>query len=295
MLKLVAVVALVSGAVQNVAGQAHPASEPGRILIVEVDFGADTARVPTVDLRKGVLYWAEVVGSGIPVLEPLRGARRRAFIVPMEQGTESQRFQVSPLQSGPHSLLLEDRVPGSPVIVRLFEDVIGTERLRAKHERAFAIGVSLAVGLHTGLGIDSLGGADPRGGSGLEACLLLQSTGRFGTCLGGGRESFPDAGLNVGWLFLEERARLLYGQIFGGRATDLSAAIRVSKATGVGSRNVYPALVSFGVQATQHLATDGRRRGTSLLLGWQHGTLINAPHSKDRNADRVTVGVIWLP
>jgi tetratricopeptide (TPR) repeat protein len=265
----------------------------GRVGILEHRFGTDSSG-PTVDLKKGVVYWAELTGPGTPVLESVRG-RDAAFIVPIEEGSTPAHFQIYPRESGPHSVALVGRGSGSLATLRLYQDLSETNRIRDKRDRGVAIGFSFGGGRHTGLGIDSLGGAAPRGGVDWEGCVLLQSGDRFGTCAGAGRQTFPDADVTVGWLFLEERARLFSGDLFRGRTTDFGAVIRFSKAMGVGSRNVYPGLFGFGVLLTQHLASAGRRHGASLYWSWQHGQLHGAQHSKDRATDRFVVGMSWLP
>ena len=58
-----------------------------------------------------------------------------------------------------------------------------------------------------------------------------------------------------------------------------------------------PALFSFGLQVTQHLATEERRRGASLFIAWQHSTLGRAIETEPEmlRSDRFTAGVVWLP
>jgi hypothetical protein len=177
----------------------------------------------------------------------------------------------------------------------LYRDVAETERVRKEQDGGVMVGLMFAGGAHSGLGLDSVAGPNPRGGSNYEACLLMQSSDRFATCVGGARQYMPDYDEAVGWLFLEERARLFTVTPVGTHNTDVGVAVRLSKSLGVGTHAVYPSMLSFGVHVTQHLAGGGRRRGWSLVAGWQHGSLKGTHTSKDPVADQIVAGLIWIP
>ncbi|HKA60125.1 MAG TPA: hypothetical protein VKD28_16020 [Gemmatimonadales bacterium] len=265
-----------------------------RVLIAELHFGPDSAKTSRLELEKETIYWAEVVGRGTPLLTPVRGGRE-AFIVPVEDGKEPPRFQIYPYASGPHVVSLVDRDSAGVATVRLYRDVAETERVQKQQDRGVMVGLMFAGGAHSGLGLDSVAGPDPRGGSNYEACILMQSSDRFATCVGGARQYMPDYDEAVGWLFLEERARLFTATPVGTHNTDVGVAVRLSKSLGVGSRGIYPAMLSFGVHLTQHLAGGGRRRGWSIVAGWQHGSLKGTHTSQDPVADQLVAGLIWIP
>jgi hypothetical protein len=182
-------------------------------------------------------------------------------------------------------------------MLRLYRAVGVTRGVAERRDGGFALGVVVAGGVHSGYRLDPTGGAAPRGGSDLEACLLAETTDRLGTCLGLARQAFPDAGFSVTWAFIEERLRLASTTFLGGRRTDLGASLRYSAGFSVGPRAVDPALFSFGLQVTQHLATEERRRGASLFIAWQHSTLGRAIETEPEmlRSDRFTAGVVWLP
>jgi hypothetical protein len=264
-----------------------------RVLLVEVHFGRDSAGIPTLELEKGTVYWAEVVGRGTPSVKAVRSGRE-AFMVPVEEGSDPRRFQIYPFESGLHSMSLADQDSAGTATLRLYRDVAETERVRNVDDRGGVFGFLFAGGVHSGLALDSLAGASPSGGSNYEACLLMQSSDRFATCIGGMRQYLPDEDFVAGWLFLEERARLFSVRALGGHYTDLGVAVRLSKSMGVNGRNVYPGMLGFGVHVTQHL-TGGRRRGLSVVAGWEHASLKGEYTSKDPVTDQVVAGLIWVP
>jgi hypothetical protein len=265
-----------------------------RVFIAELHFGLDSARTSRLELEKGTIYWAELVGRGTPLVKPARGGRE-AFIVPVEDGKDPPRFQIYPYESGLHEVSLVDRSSAGIATLRLYRDVAETERVRKEQDGGVMVGLMFAGGAHSGLGLDSVAGPNPRGGSNYEACLLIQSSDRFATCVGGARQYMPDYDEAVGWLFLEERARLFTVTPVGTHNTDVGVAVRLSKSLGVGTHAVYPSMLSFGVHVTQHLAGGGRRRGWSLVAGWQHGSLKGTHTSKDPVADQIVAGLIWIP
>jgi hypothetical protein len=265
-----------------------------RVLIAELHFGPDSAKTSRLELEKETIYWAEVVGRGTPLVKPVRGGRE-AFLVPVEDGKAPPRFQIYPYHSGSYAVSLVDRDSAGIATLRLYRDVAETERVRKEQDGGVMVGLMLAGGAHSGLGLDSVAGPDPRGGSNYEACVLMQSSERFATCVGGARQYMPDEDEVVGWVFLEERARLFTLTPVGTHNTDVGVAVRLSKSLGIGSRGVYPGMLSFGVHLTQHLAGGGRRRGLSVVAAWQHGSLKGTHTSQDPVADQLVAGLIWIP
>lgn len=271
-----------------------------RVQLVELHFRRDSAGTPTLELDKETVYWAELEGRGTPLLQSMRNGRQ-AFLVPVDSGGEPRHFHIYPLESGLHSVSLVDSGGGggggSIAILRLYRDVAETERFRSKRDRedGVAFGFTFAGGVHTGLSFDSLAGTDPAGGSNYEACLYLQASDRFATCAGGARQYFPDEDVLVGWLFLEERARLFSARTLGDHTTDFGVALRLSKSTGVDGRNTYPSMLGFGLLITHHLAAAGRRGGLSVVAAWQHGLLKGAENSQDRVTDQFVAGLLWIP
>jgi len=290
-LAVIAVLALHVASAPLVRSQTVP-----RVLIAELHFGHDSAGTPTVELKKETVYWAEVVGRGTPVLKAVKSGRE-AFLVPVEDGSEPTpaRFHIYPMESGLHAVTLVDQDSAGTALLRLHRDVAETERVHRLNEEGGIIGLVFAAGVHSGLGLDSLAGPSPSGGSNYEACLLMQSSDRFATCVGGARQYMPDEDLLVGWLFLEERARLLTVRPLGNRNTDFGVAVRLSKSMGVGSRAVYPGMLSFGLHVRQHLNAGGHRRGLSGVMSWQHGALKGSYASKDPTTDEFVAGLIWVP
>jgi hypothetical protein len=270
--------------------------DSGRVLLLEHRFGVDSAGSIVVTLERRVVYRAELTGPGTPVLQPLRSRPRPAFLVPIEQpfGTEPRRFEVYAMQAGPHTVTLADLPPGSVATLRLYQDVGESRRIAAKLDRELAVGVTVASGFHSGYRLDPTGGADPDGGTDVEGCLLAE-VGRFGTCLGVARQSFPDAGFSATWLFIEQQGRLASGHLLGARRTDLGAVLRFSHAPNAGPRRQNPSLLGFGLYVTQHLAPAGRRQGWRIQCAWQHGRLGNALETERLDSDRFTVGITWIP
>jgi hypothetical protein len=270
-------------------------ADSGRVLLLERRFEpGDTGGVVT--LERQVVYWVELAGPGTPVIQPLRGHARPAFLIALDDNPDAspRRFELHALQAGPHRVTLSDLPPGTEATLRLYQDIVESRRIAEKRDRQVAVGVLVSAGLHSGYRLDPTGGTDPRGGTDVEGCLLVDAGDRIGSCLGVGRQSFPDAGFGVTWVFLELRSRLLSGHLLGGRRTDLGAALRYGQALGAGPRNLDPALLGLGLFVTQHLTTGGRRLGWSLVCAWQHGRLGDAPETERRDTDRFFAGVEWI-
>lgn len=270
--------------------------DSSRVLLLEYRFGPDSTASIIVSLERRVVYWAEVTGPGTPLFQPVRHRPRPAFVVPITEGLGDQPrgFEVYALQAGPHQVILSDLPPGTTATLKLYRNVVETQRIAEKLERQTAVGAMVAAGFHSGYRLDPTGGADPHGGTDIEGCILVE-TGRLGSCIGMGRQSFPDAGFGVTWVFIETRGRLVSGHLLGSRRTDLVATLRFSQALGAGPRALDPALLGFGLGVTQHLATDGRRRGWSISGAWQHGRLGNAPETERLDTDRFTAAISWIP
>lgn len=273
------------------------ARDSARVLLLEHRFGPDSAGSVVVSLERGVVYWVEVTGPGTPVFQPVRRRPRPAFLVPIGEGAGDQprRFEVYAMQAGVHMVSLSDLPPGTAATLRLYWDVVETRRIAEKLDRQLAVGLLVAGGFHSGYRLDPIGGPDPQGGSDVEACMLVETGQTFGTCMGVGRQSFPDAGFAATWLFLEQRGRLVSGRFWGGRRTDLGAALRYSQALGAGPRRLSPGLLGVGLYVTQHFAAEGRRRGWRIVCAWQHGRLGDAPETERLDTDRFTAGLAWTP
>lgn len=264
-----------------------------RVFIAELHFARDSSGTPTLELKKDMVYVAEVVGRGMPVLKVV-GSGRNAFVVPIADGEQPPRFQIYPFQTGLYSVSLEDQDSTETATLRLYRDVTQTRRVREVKETGGIVGFVFAAGVHSGLGLDSVAGPAPRGGSNYEACLLMQSSDRFATCLGGARQYMPDQDYVAGWLFIEERARLVTVRPFGNHDTDLGVALRLSKSMGVDDRAIYPGMLSFGVHVQQHLGAR-HRRGLSFVASWEHGSLKGTHTSQDPVTDQLVAGLIWVP
>lgn len=279
---------------QDVVG----ASDSTQILLLERVFGsADSIDAIVVSLERRVVYRVELEGPGTLLFRAMRGSRRLAFVVPLDSGsgTTARHFEVYALQTGPHAVVVADLAPGVSATLRLYRDVATTRRLTEKRERGAAAGFLVAAGVHSGYRLDPTGGADPGGGGDIEGCLLLETGGRFATCIGVGRQHFPDAGFSATWLFIEERARLVAANLFGERRTDLGIAVRYSQAQRAGPRHLSPGLLGVGVYVRQYLARPGLRSGLAVFCSWQHARLGDAPETERLDTNRFTAGVIWIP
>jgi hypothetical protein len=268
--------------------------DSGRVQLVELRLGPEDA--DTVALRRGIVYWAEVVGSGTPLLVPVEPRDRGALVVPLADGANgSRRFEVYAMADGRHVLRLSDVPAGTRTTVKLYQDVAATRRVAERHDREFAFGVLVGAGVHTGYRIDPRDSASPSGGGDLEGCLLLEVGDRFSACLGAGRQSFPAMGSTFGWFFMEARGVIARTRALGDRRLELGATLRYAQGPFVGTPEVYPGLLAVGVFVRQHLAPLERRRGLSVFGAWQHSRVISVPGIDGRNAERLTAGLTWVP
>jgi hypothetical protein len=275
----------------------NPPADSERVLVFEHRFTADSIQPVPVTLQTRVVYWAEVTGSGAPDVQAV-DRRGRPVLVALIDSTsvpEMRRFEVHVFRNTSYGVTVAGLPPGASATLRLYHDVIETSRIAAKRERALAVGVHVAGGLHSGYRLDPTGGANPRGGSDYEACVLAETGSRFSTCIGASRQAFPDAGMNVSWLFIEERARVGTAALLAGRRTDFGLALRFSHAPSVGRRALDPSVLGVGVYVLQRLAAEHQRRGLNIFAGWQYGRLGSAPETELLNSNRVTVGLVWLP
>ncbi len=292
-LLLVATLLLVPAALA--AQAADTTGDTARVLILERQFGPDSAAPVNITLRQHVIYLAVVAGPGTPAAVPVRRHGREAFISPESPGAagQPQRFEVYPLETGPHLLSLTGVPPGVAVTLRLYVAVSLTRQVAARRVRTLSFGFQLGAGGHTGYRLDPTGGASPTGGSDFEGCFLAQQGDRFGTCLGVGRQNFPDARYFVTWLFAEEQVRLASVHLVGNRRTDLGVNLRYGTGLSAGPRHLTPALLSGGIYVVQHLEADGRW-GWSVYAGWQHCRLGFAPETERLDSDRFLAGVEWV-
>lgn len=278
------------------AGQTPPVSDSARVLLLEHHFPADSPSQAVATLRQHVVYWAYVTGPGTPAFQPEQTGR--AALVLLVDSTSMagvRRFEVHAFRDGPHVVTMTDLPGGTAATLRLYQDVVETQRITENRERVVTLGALLAGGFHSGYRLDPTGGADPRGGADYEACLLLETGSRLSTCLGATRQMLPDAGYNVTWLFIEERARVATAALVGGRRTDFAVALRYSSAPTAGPRTLNPGMLGAGVYVIQHLSARGLRHGVRIVAGWQHGRLGNAPETEFLDTNRFTAGVIWVP
>lgn len=279
------------------AQQGDSARAHARELILEHRFDADASGEVVVNLARRIVYWVELTGQGTPVFAQAQRRFRDPFLALIAEGAGDipRRFELHSRHTGPHRVTLSGIPSGSTAILRIFRDVLETERISEKRDRSLAVGLVLAGGVHSGYRLDPTGGLDPAGGGDVEGCFLAEAGERWGTCLGVGRQRFPDAGFTATWLFIEQRGRILSRRSFSSRRLDLGASLRYSYAPTAGPRRLHPALLGFGLQVTQHLAAEGRRRGWSLFVAFQHLRLGQAPETERLDADRLMAGLIWVP
>lgn len=261
--------------------------------LVAGDSGAGTLR-----LAARVLYWAELTGPGIPVVQGA-GTRRLSppVIVPVgDQSSNHRRFEIHPRESGFYEVSVSGLASSDSTLIRFYRGVRGHIGHSTQDDADnFIIGVALRYGRHSGYRLDPTGGANPRGGSDAELGLLLSPAGRFETLLGLTSSALPDAGYHVTWGFFEEDARLLDGHLPGDRHASLRLGLRYSKGFSAGTRNLSPAELGIGANAVVVLTPGRTRGGVSLDLGWLHQRLGDAPETELLDADRFTLGLRWLP
>ena len=277
-------------------GGAAP-GDSARVMLFEHRFGGDKGDSVAVGLVRGVVYGAELTGTGTLLIESRRRGGSPAFLVPLgdASGDAPRRFEVYAVLAGPHVVRVTGRAPGAVVTLRFFRDVALGRRIAERQDRGFAIGLLVAGGVHSGFRLDPAHDASPLGGRDVEGCLLIESGGRFGACVGGGRQSFPGENVSVTWAFIEGRARLASGRLLSDWRTDVGVAVRFSDALSSGTLHVSAELFSYGFQVTQHLSPGQLRRGWSLFAAWQHGRLGYAPETEFLTTDRLTAGIIWIP
>jgi hypothetical protein len=277
------------------AAQSEGMRDSSRVLLLEHRFGSDSSNHVVVQLERGVVYRVEITGPGAPSLQPIKAGALAALLVPVGAATGDgpRQFQAYPYQAGPHAIRLSDVPSGSTAMLRLYRDAGFTRQSRERREHGLAFGVEVGAGIHSGYRLDPTGGANPRGGNDIEGCFLAQAGDLYGTCIGLGRQAFPDASYNVAWAFIEEQGRLVSVHLVGGRRTDLGATLRFSHALSAGPRSLSPSLLSIGLSVIQHLSTQGRR-GVSVFCGWQHGRLGFAPETEKLDTDRFAAGVSWV-
>jgi hypothetical protein len=286
-------------ALAPVAAQAQSpaASAPSdTALVLEHRFTEGTSETVSVPLTRRVRYWAVLTGPGNPQFIPAQRYRPAALVVaaPGRGAGGESWFELAPGDSGPHYIHLSGLPDGSAVTLRVYRDDARTARDAEARDHDFAVGLSLGGGVHSGYRLDPTAGL-AQSGSAIEGCLVADTGHWFSACLGGGRETLPGADLSVTWLFLEPRARLLHTGAFGGHLFDLGAAVRVGQATQVGRRGISPSLLAAGLYAEQHLSANMRQHGLSVYTAWQHGRLGNVPETEDRDTDRFTAGLTWIP
>jgi hypothetical protein len=275
--------------------QAFP-PDTGRALLLEHRFGPDSAASIVVTLERRGIYWVEFTGPGLPVFQPVLRRPHPAvlLLISEDRSGESRRFELHVIHTGPHRVSLPDVPAGTSATLRLYEDVLVSRQISQKLKRQLVIGLRVAGGFHSGYRLDPNGGADPAGGSDLEGCLVAETGDRFDTCIGGGRQSFPDAGFGTAWLFIEQGARLVSAHVLGAHRIDVGATLRYSEALNAGPRHISPGLLGFGLQVTQHLTTDGGVRGLRIFCAWQHGRLRGAPETELLDSEHFTAGVLWI-
>lgn len=270
------------------------AGQGDRRLVVERQLPGDSTTGVTVALVRRVVYWVEVSGPGRLSAVPARRGRP-GFIVPIDSGRAGsvQRFELYALEAGEYDLRLSG-APGTTSTIRLYVDAAQTADIAARRDRELSVGVYASAGIHTGYRLDPTGGAQPRGGSDLEACLLAEFAGRFGTCIGMLRQAFPDHGFSVAWLFIEERVRLVSARGLGGKLVSGGVILRLSRAGAAGPRGLTANQAGVGFYLRQRIASEDRR-GWSAVVSWMHGRQGGGLETEKLDTDRITVGLVWMP
>lgn len=286
--------AVLCAGLPSLRAQQSPANR--QVIILDQQFRSDTEEAVVV-LHRQVVYRAVLNGPGLLTVESQR-SHRAVFLVPVGDTTaQPRRFELYALANEPHRVQITNLPPGGAASLQILRDSVETERIAEKLDRSASLGVLFAAGAHTGYRLDPTGGSDPRGGSDVDACMLLEVGDRLGTCLGLTREAFPDARYTANWLFLEERIRVGSRTWLRDHATDLAVTVRLSKGVSIGPRRLDPDLVGAGVQLVQSLSPSHRRRGWRIILGWAHSLLRDAPETETEflHVDRLTGGFMWVP
>jgi hypothetical protein len=284
--------------VRSVAAAQAPAAAPPEagVVVLEHRFVEGTSETVSVPLTRRVRYRASVSGPGVPQFAPAQRYHQPALVVadPDREGNGFSWFEVYPGETGAHYIRLSGLTEGSAVTLRVYRDDAETERAAEARDQDFAVGLSFGGGVHSGYRLDPTSGV-AESGSDLEGCLVADTGHWFSTCLGGGRQTLPSAGLSVTWFFLEPRARLISSHLFGRHRFDLGTSLRLAQATQTGPRGISPSLIAVGLHAVQHLSADMRQRGWSLYTAWQYGRIGNVPETEDRNTGRFSAGITWIP
>ena len=282
-------------ALPAVLGAQVPAADSSRVLVFERQFGPGPAAPFTVHLERRVVYKVELSGPGTPVFEPADGGAPAFLVLLAGDSTDLTRhYEMQARRTGPHAVRV-DGLPGQDVaVLRLYVDSSETGRIATKRERTVAVGGTVAAGAHTGYRLDPTGGNDPSGGGDWEGCLQIDTGPMFATCVGAGRQMFPDHAFDVTWLFIEERVRVAGGRLLAGRQTDFGLALRFSQALGAGPRSLDPVQLGIGAYTRQHLS-PGTRRGWSVAITGLYGLLGSSVETEFRDSFRLTAGVTWVP
>jgi hypothetical protein len=268
-----------------------------RVLVLEHLFTAGSTETVTVRLERRVKYWVTLSGPGTPEFLQTRRYHPPALVAPVGPSGPGAagEFEVYPAETGVHVIRLTGLTPGSQVTIRVYRDDFETERMASLHDHDFAVGLYLGGGLHSGYRLDPTGGDPATHGSDLEGCLLADTGHWFSTCIGAGRQTLPSADLTLTWFFIEPRARVYSGHLVGDHRFDLGASVRVAQSPETGARHISPSLLAVGVYVVQHLSPNLRQRGWSIYAAWQHGRLGNVPETEDRDNNRLTAGLTWVP
>jgi hypothetical protein len=263
------------------------------VLILEHRFSSP-ADSTLVELRKGVMYWADLDGPGTPAIRAARRYGQSALVVDADvPGSAVHRFEIHAGQSGPHRVHLPGLPAGQEVTLRLYRDEAETRRFAESRDRDFAIGLVFGGGGHTGYRLEPAPG-DPQGGRLFEGGIVTQSGSWFSAVLGLSRHSLHNPDFAVAWFFLEPRARVA-SWLLGRARTDLAVTLRVAAAPESGPHHLPPNLLAPGLTVTYHLARDGRRRGPSIYTSWRHGWIGNVPETDRNTTDEFTLGLSWIP
>jgi hypothetical protein len=294
-IRLLLLASLVAAPPRIAAQPAATTRDTARVLVLEHRFGPDSAAPAVVDLRYRVVYVAVVSGPGTLVVEPVRPKGRGAFVSPEQPSAAAveRAFEVDPLESGPHRVLLQGLPAGDVATVRLYRDVAQTEHLAARRTATLSFGFRLGAGVHTGYRLDSLRGANPAAASDVEACFLAQVGDRFGTCLGAARQSLPEAGTFVTWLVAQEEVRIVSAHFFGRPRTDFGASLRYAMSLPPLSLGLNPTLWSGGLYVEQHFGVEGRW-GWGAYAAWQHARVDGVPATTRLDSDRFVIGLSWV-
>ncbi|HKT58516.1 MAG TPA: hypothetical protein VJQ46_00605 [Gemmatimonadales bacterium] len=265
-----------------------------RVLLLEHTFtsAADSA---VTELRKGVMYWAEVDGPGAPDIRSVRRYGHRALVVDTDTTSSTARwFEVHVGQNGSYVVRLTQLSPGDTTTLKLYRDDPETRRLAELHDRDFTMGVFFGGGGHTGYRLEpSLD--DPGSGRQFEGGLITQTGGIFSALIGLSRHSLHDPDFAIPWFFLEPRVLLKSGHFLGRRRTDVTLTLRLAAAPESGPHHLPPNVWAPGITLTHHLSSEGRRRGLSLYAAWRHGWISNVPESQRNETNEFTAGLAWLP